>query len=77
MANADHITESMRDFLEHKEERLQQLHDLLRTGNYKTGKYYKFTVKSRGMDGQEATSIIYVTQPSAAGAKPEFTEVVR
>ena len=45
MANADHITESMRDFLEHKEERLQQLHDLLRTGNYKTGKYYKFTVK--------------------------------
>ena len=38
---------------------------------------YKFTVKSRGMDGQEATSIIYVTQPSAAGAKPEFTEVVR
>lgn len=45
MANADHITESMRDFLEHKEERLQQLHDLLRTGTYKTGKYYKFTVK--------------------------------
>ena len=38
---------------------------------------YKFTVKSRGMDGQEGTSIIYVTQPSTAGAKPEFTEVVR
>ena len=38
---------------------------------------YKFTVKSRGMDGQEATSIIYVTVPSTAGAKPEFTEVVR
>ena len=38
---------------------------------------YMFTVKSRGMDGQEGTSIIYVTLPSTAGAKPEFTEVVR
>ena len=38
---------------------------------------YKFTVKSRGMDGKEATSIIYVTVENAKGAKPEFTEVVR
>ena len=38
---------------------------------------YKFTVTSRGMDGKEATSIIYVTVENAKGAKPEFTEVVR
>ena len=38
---------------------------------------YKFTVKGRGMNGQEATSIIYVTVGNAAGSKPEFTEVVR
>lgn len=38
---------------------------------------YKFTVKGRGMDGKEATSVIYVTVGSAAGSKPEFTEVVR
>jgi V8-like Glu-specific endopeptidase len=38
---------------------------------------YKFTVKSRGMDGTEATSIIYVTVGKEEGAKPEFTEVVR
>ena len=38
---------------------------------------YKFTVKSRGMDGAESTSIIYVTVGKAAGSKPEFTEVVR
>ena len=38
---------------------------------------YKFTVKSRGMDGKEATSIIYVTMENVKGAKPEFTEVVR
>ena len=38
---------------------------------------YKFTVKGRGMDGKEATSIIYVTVSNEAGAKPEFTQVVR
>ena len=36
---------------------------------------YKFTVKSRGMNGEEATSTIYVTVEK--GGKPEFTEVVR
>ena len=36
---------------------------------------YKFTVKSRGMNGAESTSIIYVTV--GKNAKPEFTEVVR
>ncbi len=41
------------------------------------GTDYKFTVKSRGMNGEEATSIIYVTVGKAEGAKPEFTEVVR
>ena len=38
---------------------------------------YKFSVKSRGFDGKEATSTIYVTVGKAEGAKPEFTEVVR
>jgi len=38
---------------------------------------YKFTVKSRGFDGKEGTTIIYVTVGKQAGAKPEFTEVVR
>jgi flavodoxin len=38
---------------------------------------YKFIVKSRGMNGEESTSTIYVTVGKAAGAKPEFTEVVR
>ena len=38
---------------------------------------YKFIVKSRGMDGQEATSTIYVTVGKEQGAKPEFTQVVR
>ena len=38
---------------------------------------YKFTVKGRGMNGEESTSIIYVTVGKAADAKPEFTEVVR
>ena len=38
---------------------------------------YKFTVKSRGMDGKESTSTIYVTVGKEPGAKPEFTEVVR
>ena len=39
------------------------------------GTDYKFSVKSRGMDGKEATSTIYVTVEK--GGKPEFTEVVR
>ena len=38
---------------------------------------YKFTVKGRGMNGEESTSIIYVTVGKSADAKPEFTEVVR
>ena len=38
---------------------------------------YKFIVKSRGFDGKEATSTIYVTVGKTEGAKPEFTEVVR
>ena len=38
---------------------------------------YKYTVKSRGFDGNESTSTIYVTVSKQAGAKPEFTEVVR
>lgn len=38
---------------------------------------YKFIVKSRGFDGKEATSTIYVTVGKEEGAKPEFTEVVR
>ena len=35
---------------------------------------YKYTVKSRGMNGEEATSVIYVTVEQG---KAEFTEVVR
>ena len=38
---------------------------------------YKFTAKSRGFDGQESTSTIFVTVGNEDGAKPEFTEVVR
>ena len=38
---------------------------------------YQFTVKSRGFDGAESTSTIYVTVGKEPGAKPEFTEVVR
>ena len=41
------------------------------------GTDYKFTVKSRGMNGEEAVSIIYVTVGKEEGAKPEFTQVVR
>jgi len=41
------------------------------------GTDYKYTVKSRGMNGEEATSTIYVTVGKADDAKPEFTEVVR
>lgn len=38
---------------------------------------YKFIVKSRGFDGGETTSTIYVTVGKEQGAKPEFTQVVR
>ena len=38
---------------------------------------YKFTVKGKGMNGEESTSTIFVTVGKAEGAKPEFTEVVR
>ena len=38
---------------------------------------YQFTVKSRGFDGKEATSTIYVTVSNEPNAKPEFTQVVR
>lgn len=38
---------------------------------------YKFTVKSRGMNGEDATSTIYVTVGKGKDGKPEFTEVVR
>ncbi len=39
---------------------------------------YEFKVKSRGFGGGgEQTSTIYVTMGKEAGAKPEFTEVVR
>lgn len=44
MENADHKTLSMQEYLSDKEGKLKELSDLLRTGNYKTGKYYKFTV---------------------------------
>ena len=38
---------------------------------------YKYTVTGRGMNGEETTSIIYVTVPNADRNNPEFTEVVR
>ena len=38
---------------------------------------YKFTVKGKGMNGEETTSTIFVTVGKEEGAKPEFTEVVR
>lgn len=38
---------------------------------------YKFTVRSRGINGEEATATIYVTVGKEEGATPEFTEVVR
>ena len=38
---------------------------------------YQFTVSSRGFDGSESTSTIYVTVGKEQGATPEFTEVVR
>ena len=41
------------------------------------GTDYQFTVKSRGFDGAEATSTIFVTVGNEPGAKPEFTQVVR
>lgn len=41
------------------------------------GTDYKYTVTGRGFNGEESTSVIYVTVGKAADAKPEFTEVVR
>ena len=38
---------------------------------------YKFIVKGKGFNGEESTSIIYVTVGKEQGAKPEFTQVVR
>lgn len=38
---------------------------------------YQFTVKSKGQNGEETTSTIFVTVSKEEGAKPEFTEVVR
>ena len=38
---------------------------------------YQFTVKGKGMNGEETTSTIFVTVTKEEGAKPEFTEVVR
>ena len=38
---------------------------------------YKYIVKSRGMNGEDAMSTIYVTMGKAKGSQPEFTEVVR
>ena len=38
---------------------------------------YKYTVKSKGMNGEETTSTIFVIVGKEEGAKPEFTEVVR
>lgn len=38
---------------------------------------YQFVVKSKGQNGEETTSTIFVTVSKEEGAKPEFTEVVR
>ena len=38
---------------------------------------YQFIVKSKGQNGEETTSTIFVTVSKEEGAKPEFTEVVR
>ncbi len=43
----------------------------------KDGTDYKYTVKSRGMDGKEGTSIILVTLSNKQGTKAEFTRVIR
>ena len=41
------------------------------------GTDYQYTVKSMAPDSTEITSTIYVTVGKEAGAKPEFTQVVR
>lgn len=41
------------------------------------GTDYKFIVKSRGMNGEESTSTIFVVKGKEQDAKPEFTQVVR
>lgn len=38
---------------------------------------YEFTVNSRGMDGIDKQSIVYVTISNTDGSQPEFTQVVR
>ncbi len=38
---------------------------------------YQFSVNSRGFDGKETVSTIYVTVSKTPGAQPEFTQVVR
>ena len=43
----------------------------------KDGTDYKFIVKSRGMNGEESTSTIFVVKGKEQDAKPEFTQVVR
>lgn len=45
MENTHRVTASMQDFLDHEEERLQELHDLLASGKYKTSNYYCFVIK--------------------------------
>ena len=45
--------------------------------NTPDGTEYKFTVKGRGMNGEESTSVIYVIASNDKDAKPEFTQVVR
>jgi len=41
------------------------------------GTDYKYSVRGRGFNGEETTSVIYVTAGKDVGAKPEFTQVVR
>lgn len=43
----------------------------------KEGIEYKYTVESKGMDGSNATAIIYVIDYKEEGCKPEFTKVER
>lgn len=38
---------------------------------------YRFVAVTRGMDGQQNTSVVYVTVGKAEGSQPEFTQVVR
>ena len=38
---------------------------------------YRFVAATRGMDGQQSTSVVYVTVSNREGSQPEFTQVVR